>query len=228
VVTVQEVVHVSNIGIKFKNIGLIIVLLTFLIFPTVRSISLSTIQKNKYSNVRIGESTEFIILFWNPEESSLPIELRLKQISNDLSVIIVPKSFIIEPSLVTKFPAKPGKEYVDTPGGLMEATPVRVIIKPSDNADLGRHDIYVGAIAGSPREGVSTFLEKTLKFSVNVTSPPTIFERLGEITGRIAEATEDVTSRITGMAPAGSVIDLTLLVVSVIVLAFVVWFTRFR
>ncbi len=217
-----------SMKIKFNKIGFMIVLLIVLFLPTVHSINLSTLRKNKYSRVRIGESTELTVLFWNSEDLSFPIELNVKQVSKNLSVLITPKLFIIEHSLVTQFPAEAGKEYVDTPQGLMKATPVRIIIKPSNNAGLGEYDVYIKATAGSPGAGVTTLLERTFKLTVNVTSPPTFSEKLSEITGGVTETTKDITSRITGMIPAGSTTDLTLLIISIIILAFILWLIRFR
>jgi hypothetical protein len=201
----------------------------FLFLPKpVNGISLSTLQKNKYSQVRVGESTEFTVLFWNSEKSSFPVELSVESLSKNLSVFITPNKFTIEPSLVTELPAEAGKEYVDTRQGLMKATPVRIIVKPSDNAVLGEYDIYVKTIVGSPKLGISTLLERTFKFTVNVTSPPTFSEQLSKITGRISETVKDVSNKITGMVTTGPATNLVLLIIVIIVLAFVIWFIRFR
>ena len=212
-----------------KNIGFMILLLILLTLPIVHSINLSTVKKNEYSTVRIGESAQFTILFWNIEESSFPIELSVKQASENLSVIIIPESFVIEPSLVTQFPAERGKEYVDTSQGLMEATPVRVLVKPSNSAGLGEYEVYVKAVVKSPEVGIITpQLEKTFKFTVNVTSPLTFSERLSKTIGGLAETVKDIPSRITGMVPAETATNWILLIISIIIIAFFIWFKRFR
>lgn len=150
--------------IKLNKQVFLTALFAILFLPIVQSINLSTIQKNQYSEVRIGESVELIVLFWNSENYSFPIELSIRQASRNLSVVIRPESFVIEPSLITHFPAEKDKEYVDTSQGLMEATPVKIIVKPFSSAAVGEYEVYVKAVAISPEEGIMPRLEKTFKF----------------------------------------------------------------
>jgi len=221
-------IRVNNKKVTLNKQIFTVVLFTILFLPVVQSINLSTIQKDTYSQVRIGESAEFIILFWNTEDYPFQIELSVKQASEDLSFIIRPKEFMIEPSLVTTPSTEKGKEYVNTPQGLMEATPVSIIIKPSNSADLGEHDVHIKAVAKSPETGITPLLEKTFKFTVNVTGPPSLSERFRKITSGVTETVKDVSSKITGMVSAGPVTNWILLIISIIVLVLIVWFIRFR
>jgi len=229
VVTVRvyvKVIILKNLNkIKLKKQFFMIVLFTILFLPIVEPINLSTIQKNQYSQVRIGESTEFIVLFWNTENYTFPIELSVKQAPENFSIIIRPEKFMIEPSLVNSLPAEADKEYVDTPKGLMKAFPVRIIVKPSSSATSGEYDIYVKVEAISTEAGIITpVLEKTFKFTVKVISPLTLSERVSKITGDVINTIKDVPNKITGMVTAESTTSWTLLIIFIIVLALLIWF----
>lgn len=212
-----------------KLIPILTCIIIFLIIQTfVHGISMSSFVEKDLKQVEKGGTTQFDILFWNPSSNPFRIRLRAIEVPEELIVIIIPNDFMLNSSLVTKFPADKGKHYMNTQYGLMETTPVKVIVKVPKMMELKNYDVFVKATAGNPSRGISTLLEKTFKFTVEVTSPPTLSEGLGETTGRISETIGDISSGITGMTAAGPATNLVLLIISVILLAFVIWFIRFR
>jgi len=162
-------------------------------------------EKNSVT-VKRGETAQFFIFFWNPEDEPSPIRLKPSEIPDGLVVIITSDDFMLNPSLVTKFPAEKERNYVNTEQGLMMTTPVRVLVKVPRDIELGSYDVVVTATAGSPSEAVSSLLEKKFKFTVNVTSL-TLFESLVQTGKDITSGIKDITSGIinagkgiTGMA----------------------------
>lgn len=214
-------------NIKISKQIFALVLFTVLFLPIVQSINLSTIQKNKYSQVMIGESTEFIILFWNTENYSFPIELSVKQAPEEFSVLIRPEKFMLEPSYTDQSSTGGSREYVNTPQGIVLVTPVKIIVKPSNSVEVGEYDIYVRTVSRSTETGITPILEKTLKFTVNVTNP-SIFERLNKITGRVTEEVGGILDRITGMTISDYTTNLMILLIPVVILLLVLLFKKFK
>ena len=188
-------------------------------------------EKNSMQIVR-GETAEFFIFFWNPENEPSPVRLRATEVPDDLIIVITPSDFILNYSLVTEFPAEEGMQYINTQYGLMKTTPVKVTVKVPKTVEPGNYDFVVTATAGTPSGEVSAMLEKKFKFTVNVATSTffettTLLETTTELT-TAQPAGENTIQRITGMITASPFTDLILLIVSVMTLAFVVWFIRFR
>jgi len=190
----------------------------------IQAINLSTLQKNNYSRVKPGETTEFTILFWNVEDSAFSISLKVTQAPEDMIVIIRPKEFMLNSSEDIE---SSDVEYINTQNGIFKAIPVRILVKAPK--ELGEYNIIISAAAGEPGSGISSLLEKKFKFTVDVVTPSFFETTTTEgITTTQPKVNESISQRITGMVTAGPLTDFILLIISIIVLAFVIWFIRFR
>jgi hypothetical protein len=192
---------------------------------------MAAFSDNNYAKVNRGETTEFIIFFWNPENEPFPVRLRATEVPEGLIVIITPNDFMLNSSLVTEFSVEKGDHYVNTQYGLMKTTPVRVLVKLPKTLELKSYDIVITATVGNPSSGVSALLEKKFKFTVDVVSQGIFETTQPETTTEVTTTRPTVgneTQGITGMFVAGRLTDLILLLISIIVLAFVIWFIRFR
>lgn len=230
---------------KMKNktkISIVSILLTFLLLQnTVLALVLGSEQKNTHAEMKPGETTEFTILFWNIEDTSIPIRLKPRHVPEDMSVTIQPEEFLLNYSKVTSFPAPKGRDYVNTQYGLMLTTPVKVLVKVGESVETGEYVVYVTATSGKPTTGISILFEKTFLLSIKVTEPPkppeppesgiiqTISEMSKDLTSRITKMTKDLPSKLTGMATAATakanVVILFLSIVSILVIA---WFIHKR
>ena len=215
---------------KFKSnvcINFIVFFTIFLLSQNiVQTINLSAIQKDNYSKVSQGGTTEFTILFWNVENSPFPINLKVTQAPENMVIIIKPNEFILNSSESIE---SSDIEYISTQNGIIKTFRVRVIVKIPEGMELGEHDIIISATAGEPKTGVSTLLEKKFKFTVDVVHP-SFFESTTTIKGiTTTQPTEgNVLQGVTGMVTSGYLTDFMLLIISIIALAFVIWFVRFR
>jgi len=209
------------------NLIVMISILVLLLGGIVQAAGFGSSQKNTYSQVKKGETAEFTILFWNVKDSSIPINLKVRQVPEDMPVIIRPDEFILNSSKVTEFPAESGKDYVNTQYGLMRTTPVRVLVKVPDDTEEGEYEVLIDAVAGESITGISTLLEKTFKFSVNVTSL-TFFERLSKVPEKLISGISDIGKGITGMftTPADSRIVLIILIIIGISVVFWIIYKR--
>lgn len=188
---------------------------------------MAAFTEKDHMSVSRGETTEFLIFFWNPEDEPFPVKLKATQVSEELVVIIQPNDFMLNSSLVTGLPAEKGRIYVNTEQGMMMTTPVRILVKVPRTMEPGSYDVVVTATVGSPSEAVSTFLEKNFKFTVDVTSL-TFSESLSKTGEGLISGISDIGKGITGMFAAAAPTDFILLIISLIILAFVIWFIRFR
>jgi hypothetical protein len=103
-------------------------------------------------------------------------------------------------------------------------------VKVPKTVELGDYDIVVTATVGNSGIGVAALLEKNFKFTVNVTTPSffettTILKTTTEVT---TQPSEGEGQKITGMLVFGKLTNFILLIISIIVLVFVIWFIRFR
>jgi len=187
-------------------------------------------EKNSVT-VKRGETAQFFIFFWNPEGEPSPIRLKPSEIPEGLVVIITSDDFMLNSSLVTKFPAEKERNYVNTEQGLMMTTPVRVLVKVPRDMELGSYDVVVTATAGSSSEAVSSLLEKKFKFTVNVTSL-TFFESLvqtgKDIKSGIIEAGKGITGRATEVYVNLGAVFLILLVIGILVISWAIFKLKLR
>ncbi|MDI6826319.1 MAG: hypothetical protein QMD36_03975 [Candidatus Aenigmarchaeota archaeon] len=139
-----------------------------LLQSSVQAISLGTTTEGTFSEVLRGETAKFTILLWNPENTSFPVKFNVVKAPKGLTVITNPKELKLNCSRVNTFPAEGGRHYVQTKQGLMTTTPIDVLVKVPRTFEPGEYDVYVNLVAGEITTGISTLLEKTLKFTVKV------------------------------------------------------------
>jgi hypothetical protein len=199
---------------------------------------MAAFSENNYAKVNRGETAQFFIYFWNPEEESSPVRVKATEVPEGLSVIITPNDFMLNSSLVTEFPAEKGRNYISTNQGLMMTMPVKVLVKVPKSMKLGGYNLVITATSGNPSKMVSSVLEKKFKFTVDVVTPsffektPTIGKtnqpKGNESLSQQPKGNESLSQRITGMFAAAQSTDFILIIISIIILAFVIWFIRFR
>lgn len=156
---------------EMKSVFIVFIIFSFLLLQAKSyALGFEASLENPISSVRRGETAEFTILFWNTQNSSIPIQLRAKSVPDGMSVLILPDHFLLNYSKVTKFPAEKGRIYINTQQGLMKTFPVKILVKVSKKVELGKYNVYIDAIAGKPSTGISTLLEKNFRLTVNVVS----------------------------------------------------------
>lgn len=216
---------------KFKILIVSIILSFLLIQNTVLALVLGSEQKNTYAEVKPSQTAEFTILFWNIEELSFPINLKSRQVPENMLVTIQPEQFVINYSKVTNPSNEKGKEYVNTHYGLMQATPVKILVNVDDSVKSGEYSFYVTATAGKTTTGISVLFEKTYVLTVKVTEQPkpgiiqTISETSKYLINKTIEVVKESPSRITGMVtstPANNNVILSFL--SIISILIIAWF----
>ena len=208
-------------GMK-KLIFITLIIFSFLLFQT-RSYALGfeASLENPVSSARRGETVEFTILFWNSQDSSIPIQLRAKSVPDGMFVLIFPDYFLLNYSKVTKFPAEKGKIYINTQQGLMKTFPVKVLVKVSKEVELGNYDVYVDAIAGKSSKGISTLLEKNFKLTVNVVS---FKETTTSSIQEEVNVTKSFWRRITGKFTTPSYLPIFLMImIAIFVLSWIIY-----
>lgn len=213
--------------IKKINVFIIVFMLTcFSLQMIAHSLSMAAFTENNHLVVKRGETGEFFILFWNPENESFPVRLKTTQIPEGLAVVVNPNDFMLDPSLVTEFPAEKSRNYINTKQGLMMTTPVKVLVKIPRTMELGSYDVEVTATVGNPSETVSTLLEKKFKFTVNVTSL-TFFESLTQTAKDLIPEMSDVEKGITGMFTTANMdLRIVFVILTVMGIFVVVWIIR--
>ena len=205
----------------------VFVLTCFSIQIVVYSISMAAFTENNYMTVKGGETAEFFIFFWNPEYEPFPVRLKATEVPEGMVVIIIPDDFILNSSLVTKFPAESGRRYINTEQGLMMTTSVKVLVKVSRTMELGGHEIVVKATVGTPSEAVSTLLEKNFRFNFNVTSL-TFFENLAQTGKEISSGITDALKGVTGMVTAATSNLVVVFSIIIIIGIFVVFWIIYK
>ena len=141
----------------------LIAIVSFVIFLCpVNAINLGSVAKNDHASINYNESARFKLLFWNTENSTYKVELEIKDMPKDWTVIIQPKEFFLNSST--------GEEYINLP--YMEksviAYPVNVFVKPNNNEN-GTYYVTIIARAGlNNNNTISTFQERQFKFYIDV------------------------------------------------------------
>lgn len=164
--------------------------------PLVQAINLGSILKTNYAEVRKGETAMFKALFWNTDDSSLPIELTMKQAPEGWVVIIRPNDFTLNQSKPENPPYEKGVEYMNLQNTIIRTTPVDLFVKVSKSAKQGEHEVIINVNAGKTTGGISILTERNLKFTVNVVkgSRPKEME-----TPNFTALSEDISNKLTGM-----------------------------
>lgn len=200
------------------------IIIAFIIFPTIaQAMSLSTLQKKNFAEIKQGETAEFTVLFWNIEEP-IPISLKLKRAPDNWVIIIKPQEFSLNKSKIG--PPYDGDEYIGIPGiGDVEVFPVKVSVNVPKSASLGKYETFVTVRAGEPSSGISILQERTFKFTIYVKKVPTFFETTGktltDALNTIAASGKEVVNKLTGMF--SSFDSLTISLLSIIIILIVFW-----
>jgi len=184
--------------LKKIKLNFLILLVIFLFFiPKVGAINFGTVQKNRYAEVKQGETAEFIILFWNLDEP-LPVKLKVRSVPENFSIIIRPEEFILNKSEIG--PPYDESEYLNLGGMDVKVFPVKILVKPPLETNLGKYEVLVTVFAGTPTHGISILQEKTFKFTLNTTKiekPPStllttgIQDTINKLTGMVAAITKE-------------------------------------
>ncbi|MEM5882978.1 MAG: hypothetical protein QXQ77_01920 [Candidatus Aenigmatarchaeota archaeon] len=143
---------------------ILIAIFFFLLIPSAKALSFWGLQKSSYAEMKNGETKEFILLFWNLENSSCFVTLESFQPESFL-VIIEPEEFLLNASKIGP-PYEEG-EYVKLSVGDVKSFPVKVLIKALDSA-RGENEIRVKARAESLDSGIKIAQEKTFVFKVKI------------------------------------------------------------
>ncbi len=218
--------------------NLIFILTIFLLFlqVEVQAVGLGTLVKNTRSQMMREQTIKFTILLWNPENSSFPVKLRAIQVPEGLSIIISPKEFIMNSSMLDGHSAESENEYVNTPYGLMKTTPVDVLVKTSKSINSGEYNFYVNLAAGNPTTGISPIFDKTIKFDVKVVDyiitkqVTTTVQKTEEKTKKETSQSvnETVKEKITGMFSKLSNNTYLIFIVSLMIGIFLVAWTIYK
>lgn len=128
---------------------------------------IGVMQENSYIKTVGGKTVKFVVLVWNEVNESLPIEMRLREAPEEFFVYIIPEKLILNFSKAT-FPTEKNAEYISTPYGLMKLTPVDILVNVPPSASSGNHTVLIDMLVGRSSVGISAFMEKTLKFTVEV------------------------------------------------------------
>jgi hypothetical protein len=214
--------------------NLIFILTIFLLFlqVEVQAVGLGTLVKNTRSQMMREQTIKFTILLWNPENSSFPVKLRAIQVPEGLSIIISPKEFIMNSSMLDGHSAESENEYVNTPYGLMKTTPVDVLVKTSKSINSGEYNFYVNLAAGNPTTGISPIFDKTIKFDVKVVDyiitkqAATTVQKTKKETSQ--SVNETVKEKITGMFSKLSNNTYLIFIVSLMIGIFLVAWTIYK
>lgn len=127
--------------------------------------NMGTVAKNDFVKIEISESAKFKILFWNVENESYQVKLYVKEIPENWIAIIEPNNFILNSSV--------GKEYIKLPYTTenIKATPIDVIVKPTNSAKPGKYEIVITANSESPSSEISLSQGRLFKFIVEIENP---------------------------------------------------------
>ncbi|MEM5772810.1 MAG: hypothetical protein QXL86_01105 [Candidatus Aenigmatarchaeota archaeon] len=173
---------------------LISILLFFLILPEVKAISLGSVVKKDFVNIRDNESAKFEILFWNVEDESYQVQLEIEESPENWFIVIQPREFLINSSA--------GEEYINLPylEKPVKASVVRIFVKP-ENAKAGEYGIIIKAKAGLPSQSIAFFQEREFKLKVKVEGETqeienknSTIEKPSLLTGKALEETSSLLS----------------------------------
>jgi uncharacterized membrane protein len=158
---------------------------------------MGSVVKQDTINIKNNESAKFTILFWNIENISYNVDLKVKDAPQDWFVTIQPKKFLLDSST--------GDEYIILPylDKNVRAFAVNVLAKP-ENVKPGRYNISIFAIAGSPTDGVSFFQTREFKLTVNVNALQFIQQNETKI-ANLTEETRTLTGNFAKSFPQTSV-----------------------
>jgi len=201
---------------------LIIFLIVLFTLSSVQAVSLGVIKKNDYVEIKAGETKILTVLFWNTEKAT-QINLRTKQRPEDWNVFIRPDNFILNQSEPESPPFDKDVEYMNLPEGIVRTYPVKVYVNVPRSAKPGIYEVLISTNTGNPSGGITVSLERTLKFTVNVT------EIVKTIPQRVLELSKETMDKLTGMASAVSEQGNVLLIfVSAVIVIGISWFIKRR
>jgi len=198
-----------------------------LVIPTViQAISLGTVLKRNYVEVRKGETAKFTALFWNTENSSFPVKLTVKEAPIGWIVIIRPDEFTLKQSKPENPPYEKGVEYMNLQNKIIKTTVVEILARVPNSAKQGEYKVIVNTNAGKTPGGISVLTERNFKFTVNVIKGSK--SKGGEVPSFTA-LSEDINDKLTGMASAVTEqSNVLLLFISVIVCIGASWIVKRR
>lgn len=162
-VTIQVFVKMV-ISVKIKLSKLFVFFLLFLFIPKVYAIG--SLQKDSFIKIEKNGIANFKIIFWNTENVSYFVKLKVREKPENFFVLIEPSEFILFPS--QKGPPYEKKEYVSLPSGDFEAFPVNIYVK--DFGELGEKEVLITALIGSEKGQLAFLMEKTFSFKVKIDS----------------------------------------------------------
>lgn len=187
---------------------LIVFILFLLVIDAVQATNLGSVQKQSSRTIERGETAEFIILFWNLDESPLPVKLKLSQVPEGWIVIINPKEFILNQSKPEYPPYQEGVEYLGLSNNLIiRVTPVKIYVKSPTSASEGTYEVLITANAGTTKEAISVFQERSFKLMINVEKSPTLFDALTNIGSSLLKSGGDVVNKITSFTSQPKIKD---------------------
>lgn len=128
------------------------------------AINMGAVVRNDFAKINVDESAKFKVLFWNTE-NDYRLELSVKEAPENWIIIIEPNNFILN--------SYTGKEYIRLPykTDSIKATPIDVIVKPSNSTNPGKYELTVSANSVLPSNGISLSQERIFKFTVEVENP---------------------------------------------------------
>ncbi|MGC8812212.1 MAG: hypothetical protein ACP5O8_01330 [Candidatus Aenigmatarchaeota archaeon] len=142
---------------------LIAILILFLI-PSAKALSLGSLQKSNFAEIKKGETKEFKIFLWNLENSSFFVNLEPIS-SEDFIVLVEPNNFLLNASKIGP-PYEEG-EYIKLSLGDVKVFPVKVLVKALSSAK-GENEIKVKLKAESLDSGINLAQEKIFVFKVKI------------------------------------------------------------
>lgn len=138
-----------------KVIFAFLILIVFI--PNVKA--LGTLQKTSYLEIKPGQIAEFGILFWDSEPTE--IELKEKNVPENWIIIMEPKKFVLNDSIMSS-------EVISIQDRYVKALPVKILIISPENAKPGLYETIIKMVAGKNEKGISFFQEKNFNFKVNI------------------------------------------------------------
>ena len=174
---------------------LIILFLILLTLSTVQATSLGVIKRSDYVEIKSGETKILKLLLWNTEKTT-QLNLKVKQLPEKWNIFIRPNNFMLNKSKPESPPFDKDVEYLNLPEGIVKTYPVKVYVNIPRSAEPGIYEVLISANTGNPSKGISVSLERTLRFTVNVTG------RVKTMPQRFLEPSDDTIEKLTGMASA--------------------------
>jgi uncharacterized membrane protein len=195
--------------------------------PASEAISLGVMQKTTQAQVEPGQTAEFLLVFWNPEDEYIEVSTEIENVPGGWTVVSKPRQISVGKSEVKTDDYGGGNYIRRTDGkGYIETEELRIFVKVPEDAKGGQYNIILKVLAGKPTKGITIYQQRDFELKVNVRKP-TIIDRVDESPNPVAENIEAIGQEISGRVITPNVPTPVTVVFSVIIL-FVIGLAVFK